>query len=818
MPRDVDFTVEIDNTPQPMCCAGCAAVARAVLAAGLQDYYHHRTAPAHTAREIVPAFLREAALYDHPEVQKSFVQAYDEHVRETALILEGITCAACIWLNEQHLRRQRGVLSVHINYATHRARVRWDSRQTRLSDILLAVSQIGYLAHPYDPGRSQQILERERRGLLRRLGVAGVLGAQVMTLSVALYVGDWGGTDPTLRTFFYWVSLLLTAPVMLYSAAPFLQTAWRDFRQLRAGMDVPVSLGLVAAFAASLWTTLSGQGIVYYDSVTMFVFFLLGARYVELAARKRAAEAGEVLAKATPATATRLVVDADKESEEVVAIAELAPGDRVLVRPGERIPADGRVLDGRASVNESILTGESRPLPKAAGANVIGGSINVDSPLIIEVVKTGPDTMLSAILRLLDRAAGEKPRLAQFADRTAAWFVAGLLVIAAVVMVLWWQIDPTRVLPITVAVLVVTCPCALSLATPTALSAATGRLTRRGLLVTRGHALETLARATHFVFDKTGTLTLGELRLIHTDALGDENADDCIRIAAALERHSEHPLAKAIRQAAQGPGSARAQSVHNEPGAGIHGEIAGRRYCLGTPAFVAEQFGHQIGPAHLAALQARGTLVMLADARGLLAAFTFDDPLRPGAQALVTALVSAGKQVVVLSGDHEQAVRRVATAIGIKEIGFDLKPDDKLARLHALHAEGAVVAMLGDGVNDAPVLAAAQVSIAVGNAAHVSAAAADMMLLSTDLNTLVHGIATARRTLVIIRQNLAWALAYNLLAVPIAAVGWVSPWMAALGMSLSSLLVVTNAARLSQPHTPLASAPTAGAPAFGAKG
>lgn len=350
-----------------MCCKGCEAVARAIINGGLSDYYKYRTVAAPTAREIVPEFLRQTAIYDHPEVQKSFVRVEDENTREAALILEGITCAACVWLNERHLARLPGVLAVHINYATHRARVKWDDRRIHLSDILQAVSRIGYLAHPFDPGRYQQQLENDRRQLLRRLGVAGILGMQAMTISVALYVGDWSGMELEYRRFFYWVSLLLALPVLLYSAQPFFRSAWRDLKHIRAGMDVPVSLGISAAFLASLWATITGAGAVYYDSVCMFVFFLLTGRYFELAAHKRAAEASESLVQATPATATRLIANGDRTMEETVAVAELQAGDRVRIRPGESIPADSVVLEGSSSVDESLLTGESRPVTKTPG-------------------------------------------------------------------------------------------------------------------------------------------------------------------------------------------------------------------------------------------------------------------------------------------------------------------------------------------------------------------------------------------------------------------------------------------------------------------
>ena len=523
-PARADFFVEIDGVRQPMCCPGCAAVAQAIVNGGLSDYYKFRTAAANSAREVVPEFLRHTLIYDHPAIQKNFVRAQDEHVREAALILEGITCAACVWLNERHLARLPGVLAVHINYATQRARVTWDERRIHLSEILQAVSRIGYLAHPFDPGRHQQRLDDERKLLLRRLGVAGVMTMQVMILAEALYVGDWLESEMQFRHFFHWVSLLLTLPVLLYSAQPFFTAAWRDLKNKQAGMDVPVSLGIVTAFGASLWATLTGGGAVYYDSVVMFVFFLLCGRYFETAARQRASQAAESLVQATPALATRLVTHDSKTTEEIVTVAELRAGDHVRILPGEVVPADGVVLQGRSSVNESLLTGESLPLANMPGQSLIGGSINIESPLIARVEKTGPDTILSAILRLMDRAAAEKPRIAQLADRVAAWFVAAVLILAGATALYWWRHDPTLWLSASIAVLVITCPCALSLATPAALTAATDHLTRLGLLVTRASALETLARATHFIFDKTGTLTQGQLRLRETHCFSDSSA------------------------------------------------------------------------------------------------------------------------------------------------------------------------------------------------------------------------------------------------------------------------------------------------------
>jgi Cu2+-exporting ATPase len=505
-----------------MCCAGCQAVAQAIVANGLADYYRHRDALPESPREALPQALADFGLFDHPDVQKNFVRRAEgpagEHEQEAALILEGITCAACVWLNESHVRRQPGVTAVDINYTTRRARVRWDERVTSLSAILEAIAAIGYRAHPYDIGRAEELAQKERKAALWRLFVAGFGMMQVMMYAVPVYLAD-GDMTPDIEQLMRWASLILTLPVILYSSAPFFVSAWRDLKLRRVGMDVPVALGVGAAFAASVWATLIAAGEVYFDSVTMFVFFLLTGRYLEMMARQKAARSVETLARAIPAFATRLgawpLGSADAAGERV-AVAELRAGDAVQVKPGETVPADGVVLDGESAADESLLTGESLPVPKRAGDGLIGGSVNTASPLVMRVERVGEATRVAAIQRLMERAAAEKPRLVEMADRVAGRFIVALLVLAIATAFGWWWVDPSRALWIFVAVLVVSCPCALSLATPAALTVATGALAARGVLVTRGHAIEALARADRFVFDKTGTLTVGRMELVET--------------------------------------------------------------------------------------------------------------------------------------------------------------------------------------------------------------------------------------------------------------------------------------------------------------
>jgi Cu2+-exporting ATPase len=785
VPPGTRFQVEIGGKARAMCCAGCEAVAQAIVDSGLDDFYKYRTENAPTG-QIVPDFLRQARAYDHPEVQKSFVHVEPGDIREASLILEGITCAACIWLNERHLATLPGILDVNVNYATHRAQIRWDGSRLKLSQILQAIHDIGYIAHPYDPSHQERLQENERKQQLKRIGIAGVLGMQVMILAVALYTGDWYGMEEGFRRFFYWISLGLTIPVLIFAARPFFAAAIRDLRHRQAGMDVPVSLGISIAFAGSLWSTWQGHGHVYYDSVVMFVFFLLSARYFELVARMRSAEATRSLVHASPAMATRLT----DGNEEQIPVGELQVGDLVLVRPGETVPADGEVREGRANVDEAILTGESRPIARAADDAIVGGSIVLDSPVTVETMRIGEDTVLAGIVRLLERAQAEKPQVARLADRAASVFVLAVLSIAAATTAYWVWHDAGRALAITVSVLVVTCPCALSLATPAALTAGTGALARLGLLATRGHALEALARSNIVVFDKTGTLTEGRLRLLETRTLGNLTAARILDLAAALEARSEHPIAAALRQ----PGAPRASEIINTPGGGISGRIDDEIWFIGNRNFVASASGKAISPVD----GKDQTVVWLANRKGPQALFVLGDRLRPGAAELVRALQAGGRAVWLLSGDHEQATRGLARELGVDHVEWELKPEQKLEQIRALQQQGKRVAMVGDGVNDAPVLAGADVSIAMGSGTQLAAASADMILLSPGLSQISRGFDGAHRTLGVIRQNLGWAVLYNVIALPLAVAGMVAPWMAALGMSASSFLVVANALRLTR--------------------
>lgn len=784
-----------------MCCAGCQAVASAIIDNGLADYYRHRDAMPNSPREAIPAAIDELRLFDHDAVQRTLVRALDEHEREVSLMLEGITCAACVWLNEQHLSRVPGVQAVSINYATRRARVRWDSRRCALSDILAAVAAIGYRAHPYDVSRHEALAEKERRDAIWRLFVAGFGAMQVMMYAIPTYVAGDGDMSDDIRSLMHWAGLVLTLPVMGYSAKPFFFNAIRDIRLRRLGMDVPVALGLGAAFVASVWATISGRGEVYFDSVSMFVFLLLGGRFLEMRARQKAVAIGESIARLVPMLASRLANwPADRESQKVAA-AELSTGDYVLVAPGETVPADGRVVEGASSFDESLLTGESQPRARTLGEPVTAGTCNVDAPVIFRVDQAGDATRLATIVRLMERAASERPGIVALADRVASWFVLVMLCVAAVVFYLWFGTDPEKALWVTVSVLVATCPCALSLATPVALTVANGTMAQQGFVVSRAGAVESLATATRVVFDKTGTLTTGRLTLDRVETLGSLDVSSCLALAARLEAASEHPLARALRAAAEsaaGAPAAVAEGLLSAPGQGLEGTVAGRRLRIGSPDYVAGLHGRALTPAMNDAAAGTASLVALGDSDGWLGLFVLRDELRPGAAEVMRTLAASGYRLSVLSGDHASAVASVAGALGVREWHAGKLPAEKLERVRRWQQDGDVVVMVGDGINDGPVLAQAQVSVAMGAGAQLAKVQADCILIADDLNALVQGLETARRSRRVIAQNLVWALAYNALVIPFAALGWVTPWVAGIGMSGSSLLVVLNALRIAR--------------------
>jgi Cu2+-exporting ATPase len=784
VPAGSRFQAEILGASRELCCPGCQAVAEAIVSGGLEHYYKHRSETASNPQNLPQALPEELALYDRSDVQQPFVEHQGE-LSQTCLLIEGISCAACAWLIEKHLRGLPGVEEARLNLSNHRLNVSWADSQVALSTLLNELRKIGYAGHPWHADAAAEQLQRENRRAMRQLGVAGMLWMQVMMATMATWPEFNIDLSPELDKILRWVSLFLTTPIVFYCCGQFFRGALRDLRTRHLTMDVSVSLAIGGAYIAGIWSTWTGQGELYFDAVGMFALFLLAGRYLERRARERTAAATAQLVNLLPASCLRL--DAHGQSQRIL-LSELHIGDQVLVPPGSLLPADGRITQGHSSVDESLLTGEYLPLPRQVGDSVTAGTLNVEGPLHVEVQALGDATRLSAIVRLLERAQSDKPRLAVLADSVAQWFLVLVLLAAAAVGLLWWQIDPARAFWIVLALLVATCPCALALATPTALTTATGSLHKLGLLLTRGHVLEGLNQIDTLVLDKTGTLTEGRLSLDAIHPLRELSSDACLALAAALENRSEHPIAKAFGQAAEA-----AENVLSHPGLGLEGQVGGRLLRIGQGDFVCTLSQQPTPP-----LQGQsGQWLLLGDEQGPLAWFVLNDRLRDDAHELIRMAKAQHWQILLLSGDSSPMVSEVAQQLGISDARGGLTPDAKLAVLSQLHEQGRRVLMLGDGVNDVPVLAAADISVAMGSATDLAKTSADAVLLSNRLSSLVQALHMARRTRRIIIENLAWACLYNGLVLPFAALGWITPIWAALGMSVSSLLVVLNALRLS---------------------
>lgn len=778
------WSTEIDGQQQPMCCPGCKAVAETIIASGLKDYYKHRTelpelSPADgddqdlTARDTLK-------LYDSQALQRNFV-ARSGDLAEATLIIDGISCAACAWLIEHRINQLEGVDSAVLNLSNHRLVIRWHYDQIPLSHLVEAIYRLGYRASPFSATEQEEQRTREGKQAIRRLAVAGIGMMQVMMLSVPLYVGMAAQYEVFMR----FAAMLLTLPVVLFSAKPFFMASIRDLKTRHLTMDVPVSLAILLAFGASIWSTFN-QGVeVYFDSVCMFTFFLLLGRYLEMRARHRMGKAGNNLMTLLPNIALKVV---EGEDDQVISSEEIRVGDILRLKPGHAIPADGVVIEGQSSVDEAALTGEYMPMAKSTGDTLIGGTFNVESPMLMKVTATGAEAQLSTIMRLMDRAQQEKPQIALLADRVASRFVAAVLLISGSVFGFWaWQGDEHAFF-IALSVLVVTCPCALSLATPTALTAATAALREAGLLISKGHVLETLPQIDRVVFDKTGTLTLGRLTLEQVIPLADLDQQQVLALASGLEQHSSHPIAKAFRDIT----AETVTDIEQIPAQGIQGNWQQQTLRLGHPAFA---WKDAITPPND---KEQGQWLLLANDDHPLAWIQINDSLRKSSYRLLAGLQQRGIKTALLTGDPSQSGQYVANQLGIDELQVGVSPEQKLAAVKQWQTHGERILMAGDGINDVPVLAGADISLAVNEATDLAKTNADTILTNGRLEVILAALDGANATRRTIRQNIGWALGYNLVALPIAAAGLVPPWAAAIGMSLSSLIVVTNALRLTR--------------------
>lgn len=746
-------------------------------------------------------------ILDDPMEQDVFTQEVDEDgppLRESILMVQGMHCAACADTVEEALDGRPGVVWARVHAATRRLTLRWDPAQTALSELARIVGRTGYRLLPMQQALSLSERQAETRMALWRLFVAGFCMMQVMMYAWPEYVTDPGEIPADLEKLLRWASWVLCLPVVFFSSTPFFKNAWRDFKTRRVGMDTPVTLGILVTFIGSSGATFDPTGPwgheVWYESLTMFVFFLLGGRYLEFKARDRTAGALDALMNRLPEQCERQRPDG---SFEVVSLKRLALGDVVRVQAGQALPGDGVVLSERIMLDEALLTGESRPVHRVRGEPVVAGSFNLSGTALLRIDKLGRDTRFAQIVGLMERASTEKPRLAQLADRIAAPFMWVVLLAAAAAAYYWWTVEPSKALAVAIAILIVTCPCALSLATPSAMLSSAGALAVRGILVRRLQAFEALSRVDTFVFDKTGTLTQDRAQLRELRLAQGWGRQQVLHHAARLSSASLHPVSRAITQAAQAEQVdyhvSAAADVQDVSGAGlVCTDASGVRWRLGSATHCG------LGPEHPAAWDDAGAdapRAYLVNEQGWVATFVMSEGLREDAQEAIAALKQIGMRVWILSGDREQAVARVAQQLGVSDVVAQATPEHKLSHLHGLQQQGARLAMVGDGLNDGPVLARADVSFALGHGAPLTQSQSDFVVQSGRLSEVAQTVLVARKTMTIVRQNLFWAALYNAACVPLAVVGLMPPWLAALGMALSSFLVIGNATRLSAPKT-----------------
>jgi P-type Cu2+ transporter len=798
LPIADNLTIEypVLGETRQFCCHGCQLACKTIVENGFEEFYRHRDSEGGLNAQVLPDILKNLSLYDRPEVQQSFVR-HQGNQSQAALILENIRCAACLWLNEQHLRALPGVIDVQLDYTSYQASVTWDNEQIQLSQILEAIAAIGYIAHPYDPVHREQLLESEKHRSIEKMLFSGLLGMQIMGFSIATYwMGGYqpDGQLPLWEIIGRWSTLIVTAVMLVYSGADFFVGAWRDLQQRKLGMDVPIVLGLVAAWGGSLWGTIVHDEAVYFDSIGMFIFFVLLARVFELKGRMAASDKLDRLLRIIPPSTTRLTA----EGEENVAVMDLAVGDSIRILAGQTIPVDGYLTTSSALINEAHLTGESKPLTKQLGDWLRAGSISLDQPLTMRVEKTSTHSTTSNLQQLMRHALAQKPAIAQFADRISAPFILLVLAIAFITLLTWTWLDSAQALPNTIAVLIITCPCALALATPVALAISAGRISEIGMTPMSMNALAALPKTDILVLDKTGTLTEGQPRLTEVRLLSDINETDARQIASLLESQSEHPLAYALRNPQTASIPTISQLTHF-PSQGIEGMIDGEIWRIGKPEFCTNlALSTDIQTWIKSQQQSGSTIVMLAKAHQAQALFVLCDPLREDAHPFIETLQQSKrfKQIVMLSGDDTATVASVAQQLGLTDFHGGLLPDNKLAWIQQAQQQGHRVLMIGDGINDAPTLAAADVAISFNHASDLAQLHSDLVLMGHQLMTVVAADQLAKRSQHIIDQNLFWALAYNLLAIPFAAFGYITPWIAAIGMSASSLFVVANALRL----------------------
>ena len=782
--------VKINSVPQPVCCRGCKAVAEHIVGNGLNSYYEFRSELASKPAEDISDNQYE--IYGDDDYLELIAKRNGLN-HEITLSVDNIHCAACAWLIEQSLYQINGLLKISVNTISQRAIISWDNSSTKLSTILQKFNTIGYPATPFKVSDVEHSIKQKEKQYIKRLGVAGLFTMQVMMLAVAMYFGAFESMESHQIGYFKWISFLLSMPVVLYSAVPFLTGAIKALQAKTLNMDVPVSVAIYGAFIASLYQLIingldGDKGEVFFESISMFTFLLLIGKYLEFRAKSKAILSNANLSASLPETVVKIV----NSEEQTVLLKDVIVNDVIVVKAGEKIAVDGNIIEGQTQVNESILTGEFAPVFKSIDDTVLAGSVNSDGFIKVRVTATGSQTALSEINKLQETFSDFKPKYSQIADRVAHWFVFAQLVISVFTYWYWSVNSPADALWISLSVLVATCPCALSLATPTAYTCVLSTLSKTGILIKDAVAFDRLNQIDTIIFDKTGTLSEGKFSIIEELWTSDPlpaglTKSDIASYIYSLEKQSEHPIAKAFNKESLGivgfdTSGNQVSNVRVEMGKGISGDVNGHQLKIGSAEFCntkVSDFNIQ---------------VVLDDC--VVVSYQAQDKLKTDALSSLTALKNDGKTMLMLTGDSSTKAAHLVQNLPLDDVQTACSPKRKAEVINKLQSNGHATLMVGDGINDAPVLAGSDVSLAMGSGADITKQAADVIVVNNSLkavNILLNNAAKTRR---IIKQNLYWALLYNVSILPVAMLGLVPPYIAVIGMSASSIIVVSNSLRL----------------------
>ncbi|ACV25960.1 heavy metal translocating P-type ATPase [Kangiella koreensis] len=787
IPANYHQTLEVLNKEREFCCAGCYSVAETIVNNGLTDYYQFRTEQAIRPDQELPP---ELIAFDEEDIQAEYLvgennnSATNDKSSSIILLSESIRCSACAWLIERTLRKLTGVTGAQVNVAAQTINLQWQPETIELSKILKRLHQLGYAALPYKPEQALAINIKQQKSWLRRLGMAGLGMMQVMMYAVGLYLGAWDDVNQQHGHFLRWVSFFIATPVLFYAGFPFYFSAIQSLRQFRLNMDVPITLALFLAYSASIWAVITQSGEVYFDSVTMFVFFLLIGRYLEFRARQQVSEKVYKGQNTLPVYAEK--IDYEQSQGKMISLKKLQQSDEILIRPGATVPIDGELITEQAEVNEAMLNGEFLPRQKHQGQMVMAGSVNTHQAIRIKVTSNASNSYWTKLLSMQEAALLEKPKIGLLADTVARYFVLFILLLATVVAWYWLRHEPQEALWITLSVLVVSCPCALGLATPIAMTCGALAHNQRNVLIKGQHFLQNTSHITDVIFDKTGTLTEGTFTVDKVELFADRSKEQVLAIIAALEVQSEHPIALAFYEYQSK--DVVANDIEHHSFAGVSGKIGGQQYWFGNRQFI-ESRGATIELPSDSGL-------WLYDGQHLIAHIVLTDKIRQQAKSMVEQLKDKGYRLHILSGDPSEQTEKVAKQLGIELWSHAMLPEQKLSYVKSLQTNGARVLMVGDGLNDAPVMSAADSSIAMAKASDLTRTTADAYLLSEKLLDIPFVLRKSRQTQSVIKQNISWALAYNTVMIPFAAMGYIPPYLAAIGMSLSSIVVVLNSLKL----------------------